>query len=120
MQTPLGIDETIGPPYVSTGHLPPAERADILLAEAYGRFKINHGGKVADYIPALARTPRTRSGYAWSRLMARSTPPGTQSIGFRYRASPSLLFSHSSVKRSAPSRRASELASTARGCPSTR
>jgi len=28
MQTPLGIDETIGPPYVSTGHLPPAERVE--------------------------------------------------------------------------------------------
>ena len=28
MQTPLGIDETIGPPFVSTGHLPPAERVE--------------------------------------------------------------------------------------------
>ena len=62
MQTPLDIDEVIGPPYVSTGHLPPAERVDTLLAEACERFKINDDGKVADYIPALARTPRNLFG----------------------------------------------------------
>ena len=62
MQTPLDIDEVIGAPYVSTGHLPPAERADTLLAEASERFKLNDDGKVADYIPALARTPRNLFG----------------------------------------------------------
>src|SRR5215471_14990390 len=61
MQTSLDIDEVIGPPYVS-GHLPPAERVDTLLAEAYERFKISDDGKVADYIPALARTPRNLFG----------------------------------------------------------
>jgi glutaminase len=58
MRTPLEIDESAGPSYVSTGHLPPAERVDNLLAEAYERFKSVDEGKVADYIPALARTPR--------------------------------------------------------------
>jgi glutaminase len=58
MATALDIDEISGPTYVSTGHLPPAERVDTLLAEAYERFKTNDEGKVADYIPALARTPR--------------------------------------------------------------
>jgi len=62
MQTSLNIDEVIGPPYVSTGHLPPAERVDSLLAEAYERFKTDDEGKVADYIPALARTPRNLFG----------------------------------------------------------
>jgi glutaminase len=33
-----------------------------LLAEAYGRFKTDDEGKVADYIPALARTPRNLFG----------------------------------------------------------
>jgi glutaminase len=56
MQTPLDSDEVNAPAYVSTGHLPPAERVDILLAEAYERFKTDNEGKVADYIPALART----------------------------------------------------------------
>src|SRR5262249_6544448 len=35
---------------------------DTLLAEAYERFKISDDGKVADYIPALARTPRNLFG----------------------------------------------------------
>ena len=61
MPTPLD-DEQTGPAYVSTGHLPPAERVDTLLAEAYERFKTDDEGKVADYIPALARTPRNLFG----------------------------------------------------------
>ena len=62
MQTALDLDEVTGPAYVSTGHLPPAERVDTLLAEAYERFKTDSEGKVADYIPALARTPRNLFG----------------------------------------------------------
>src|SRR5271167_2305698 len=62
MRTPLDVDEVTGPAYVSTGHLPPAERVDTLLAEAYERFKTIDEGKVADYIPALARTPRNLFG----------------------------------------------------------
>jgi glutaminase len=53
MHTLLDMDEVSGP-----GHLPPAERVDTLLGEAYERFKSVDEGKVADYIPALARTPR--------------------------------------------------------------
>jgi glutaminase len=62
MHTPREIDQVTGPAYVSTGHLPPAERVDRLLAEAYERFKTDDEGKVADYIPALARTPRNLFG----------------------------------------------------------
>jgi glutaminase len=62
MHTPLDIDEVTGPAFVSTGHLPPAERVDTLLAEAYKRCKSVDEGKVADYIPALARTPRDLFG----------------------------------------------------------
>ena len=58
MHTLLDMDEVSGPAFVSTGHLPPAERVDTLLGEAYERFKSVDEGKVADYIPALARTPR--------------------------------------------------------------
>jgi glutaminase len=62
MHTPLDGDDETGSTFVSTGHLPPAERVDILLAEAYQRFKSVDEGKVADYIPALARTPRELFG----------------------------------------------------------
>src|SRR5215471_4260831 len=42
---------------VSTGHLPAAERASALVAEAHKRFKSIDEGKNADYIPALAKVP---------------------------------------------------------------
>jgi glutaminase len=40
---------------VSTGHLPPADRVQSLVDEAYDRFRSIDTGKVADYIPALAK-----------------------------------------------------------------
>src|SRR5262245_13484035 len=43
---------------ISTGHLPPSERVGALVAEAHARFKAIDDGKVADYIPALAKAPR--------------------------------------------------------------
>lgn len=45
---------------ISTGHLPPSERVNALVAEAHARFKAIDDGKVADYIPALAKAPRER------------------------------------------------------------
>src|SRR5215471_17959801 len=47
---------------VSTGHLPAAERASALVAEAHERFKSIDEGKNADYIPALAKVPRELFG----------------------------------------------------------
>jgi len=43
---------------ISTGHLPPAQRVQALVADAHARFQSIDDGKVADYIPALARVPR--------------------------------------------------------------
>jgi glutaminase len=43
---------------ISTGHLPPAQRVQALVADAHARFKAIDDGKVADYIPALAAVPR--------------------------------------------------------------
>lgn len=42
---------------VSTGHLPSADLVRRLTAETHERFRSNQEGKVADYIPALAKTP---------------------------------------------------------------
>lgn len=43
---------------ISTGHLPPAQRVQALVADAHARFQAIDGGRVADYIPALAAVPR--------------------------------------------------------------
>ncbi len=47
---------------VSTGHLPPPERVETLVGEAYEHFKAIDAGKVAEYIPALAKMPRELFG----------------------------------------------------------
>ena len=58
MDARLYLDEAYGPSSVSTGHLPAAELVKTLLNEGHERFKSVNEGKVADYIPSLAGTPR--------------------------------------------------------------
>jgi len=62
MHTRFPLDEAAGPTLVSTGHLPPAEQVRTLVADAYERYKSLDEGKVADYIPALAKVPRNLFG----------------------------------------------------------
>jgi glutaminase len=47
---------------ISTGHLPDVEWVRRLVLEAYERYRGLDEGKVADYIPALARVPRDLFG----------------------------------------------------------
>ncbi|MEZ0213822.1 MAG: glutaminase A [Xanthobacteraceae bacterium] len=51
-----------GPAYVSTGHLPSAERIDALVRGAHRRFKSNDAGENSQVYPALARVPRDLFG----------------------------------------------------------
>ena len=48
--------------YISTGHLPSAERVRQLLAEAHERFNTNTEGANSDVYPALEKVPRTLFG----------------------------------------------------------
>lgn len=57
MNTQTPIDESSRHSTISTGHLPPAALVQGLVIEAYERFRSADGGKVADYIPALAKVP---------------------------------------------------------------
>lgn len=47
---------------ISTGHLPAPEIVEQLVQEAYQLHRSNDEGKVADYIPALAKVPRSLFG----------------------------------------------------------
>jgi len=49
-------------PYVSTGHLPPAERVKALVDEAHQRFAANDEGKNSEVYPVLARARRDLFG----------------------------------------------------------
>ena len=63
MYTQVHIDDEVsGSSAISTGHLPPDEEVATLVAAAYERYQSLDEGKVADYIPALARTPRELFG----------------------------------------------------------
>ncbi|MEO3472080.1 glutaminase A [Roseomonas sp. CAU 1739] len=55
MHDRLHSDEAIGPAAVSTGHLPPNPAVDVLVDEAFQRYRGVSEGKIADYIPALAK-----------------------------------------------------------------
>jgi glutaminase len=62
MDARMYMDEAFDLSCVSTGHLPAAELVKTLLREGHERFKLVNEGKVADYIPALAKTPRELFG----------------------------------------------------------
>jgi glutaminase len=49
-------------PYVSTGHLPPADDVVRLLDEAYRRYKSNTDGENSQVYPALAAVPSEMFG----------------------------------------------------------
>ena len=55
MHDRLHDEEALGPATVSTGHLPPNPAVDELVQEAWERYRGAADGKVADYIPALAK-----------------------------------------------------------------
>jgi len=50
-------EQTCRAPYVSTGHLPPDEMVNALVAEAHERFQSNSEGENSKVYPALERVP---------------------------------------------------------------
>lgn len=71
MDKRLRADESLGPPEVSTGHLPPIDQVRALVGEAHQRYATDDDGKVADYIPALACVPRGLFGICGAALVER-------------------------------------------------
>jgi hypothetical protein len=57
MDTRSEINEGAGPPFVSTGYLPPSGLVRTLVAEAYKRFSSNTENENSRVYPALARVP---------------------------------------------------------------
>ena len=62
MYTRFYSEENPGPSTVSTGSLPSDDLVASLITEAHERYQFIDDGAVADYIPALARTPRQLFG----------------------------------------------------------
>jgi glutaminase len=53
---------SIGPAFISTGHLPSSDDVKRLVAEAYERYKSNADGQNSQVYPALARVPSNLFG----------------------------------------------------------
>ncbi len=64
MNAATGDPAAFDPPYVSTGALPPRERIQALVAQAYERFRSDGEGTNANVYPALERVPRDLFGIA--------------------------------------------------------
>jgi glutaminase len=62
MTTQADIEDRTDYPYVSTGHLPPAEEAVRLVNEAHERYESNADGRNSQVYPALAEVPRELFG----------------------------------------------------------
>lgn len=62
MHSALDIDEASSIAAVSTGQLPAPDEVARLVADAHARHRALDEGKVAGYIPALARVPRDLFG----------------------------------------------------------
>ena len=52
----------VTPEYVSSGHLPPADRVQSVIDEAHARFRTSDGGTNAQIYPALAAASRDLFG----------------------------------------------------------
>jgi glutaminase len=62
MTTQANIEDRTDYPYVSTGHLPPAEEVVKLVNEVHERYKSNADGRNSQVYPALAEVPRELFG----------------------------------------------------------
>ncbi|WP_295391665.1 glutaminase A [uncultured Thiodictyon sp.] len=67
---------------VSTGHLTAPEVVEGLVAEAHARFQSNDGGRVADYIPALAQVPSQRFGICLAGVSGQCFTAGDADVEF--------------------------------------
>ncbi len=76
MHEKLHAEEAIGPAAVSTGQLPPPGAVGALVREAHERYGAIRDGKVADYIPALAKADP-----AWFGICVAGVNGQTYAIG---------------------------------------
>jgi glutaminase len=62
MAAPTSPDDAAGASFVSTGHLPPPELVQSLVAEAHSRYRTNTDGNNSQVYPALAKVPKELFG----------------------------------------------------------
>jgi glutaminase len=74
--TPRGSEPNVGEAYVSTGSLPSRDEVRALVETTHERFARETGGKVAEYIPALAEADPTHFGICVANTHGESVAVG--------------------------------------------
>lgn len=69
-------------PYVSTGHLPPGDQVERVVAETYREVREIDEGDVSDVYPVLASVPRERFGIAVTGVDGRVVAVGDADLPF--------------------------------------
>ena len=69
-------------PYVSTGHLPPADNVRLLVNEAYERFRTNADGELSRVYPSLAAVDPDRFGICVSNTRGQTAAAGDADVEF--------------------------------------
>lgn len=82
MHERLPFDEVTDPPPISTGDLPSTEEVRETVTAAYQRYRTNHDGAVADYIPVLANASPELFGIAVTGVHGRSFAIGDTETTF--------------------------------------
>lgn len=82
MHERLPFDEETDPPLVSTGQLPSGEEVREVVTAAYQRYRTNHEGTVADYIPVLAEASPELFGIAVAGVHGRAFEIGDVAASF--------------------------------------
>lgn len=78
----MTMDPAVRAPYVSTGHLPPAERVGLIVNEAYERFRANADGELSRVYPSLAAVDPERFGIAVANTRGRTAMAGDAQVEF--------------------------------------
>jgi glutaminase len=72
----------VNAPYVSTGHLPPAEHVRLLVNEAYERFRTNADGELSHVYPSLAAVDPDKFGICVANTRGLSAAAGDADFEF--------------------------------------
>jgi glutaminase len=69
-------------PYVSTGHLPPADHVRLLVNEAHERFRVNPDGELSRVYPSLAAVDPDRFGVCVANTRGQTAIAGDADLEF--------------------------------------
>ena len=78
----MTTDPAAKAPYVSTGHLPPADHVRLLVNEALERFRANPDGELSQVYPSLAAVDPDRFGICVANTGGRTATAGDADVEF--------------------------------------